>query len=281
MTNLPRQDAEGPQQQERGRWVGGRLTDEVLAILVHDLRSPLGAIQNGLAVMRLFPSANPDVEETLGIMERQVGQLAQLIGDLLDLARITTGKLALREEWLDLGQAVAHAVEACRPLLDLGGRGLTVSLPREPSRLRADRVRLQQILVNLLSNAAKYTDPGGHIWLTAEAEAGSLVLRVRDNGPGIAPELLARIFDLFQQAPETEERRRGGLGVGLALVRWLVELHGGSVAAFSDGPGKGSEFVVRLPCHGCDTRGPAPGRLPIKKMPRALAPPRAGVFAAG
>ena len=272
MTNLRRQDAEGRQQQEGDRRAGGRLSDEVLAILVHDLRSPLGAIQHALAVMRLVPPADPDVEEALGMMERQVGQLALLIGDMLDLARITTGKLTLREEWLDLGQAVTHAVEACRPLLDQGRQRLTVSLPREPARLRGDRVRLQQILVNLLSNAAKYTDPGGHIWLTAEAEAGSLVVRVRDDGPGIAPELLPRIFDLFQQAPGMEERRRGGMGVGLALVRWLAELHGGSVTAFSDGPGKGSEFVVRLP---------APAWVAIKKMPRALAPPRAGVFAVG
>jgi signal transduction histidine kinase len=234
-----------------------------LAILVHDLRSPLGAIRNALHVLRLARTADPVVEQAVDLMERQVGHMGRLVEDLLDLARVTAGKLELREEWLDLATAVAQAVEACRPLIEQHRHQLTVSLPPGPIRLRADPARLQQVLLNLLTNAAKYTDPGGHIWLTAERAAGVLVVRVRDDGLGIAPNLLPRVFDLFEQGTGPGARARDGLGVGLALVKWLVELHGGRVAAHSDGPGRGSEFVVSLP---------TPTALPpAKKVAAALA----------
>jgi signal transduction histidine kinase len=212
--------------------------------MVHDLRSPLAAIQMALEVVRLSHTENSEVERAFGVMERQVGDLARLIGDLLDLTRVTKGKIKLRAEWVDLSAVIDHAVEACHPLITQKRHQLTVSLPPEPTRVRADGPRLQQVLINLLNNAAKYTDLGGHIWLTAEAAPGTQIVRVRDNGRGIAPDLLPRIFDLFQQGPENQGL--GGLGIGLALVKWLVELHGGTVCAHSDGLDKGSEFVVRL-----------------------------------
>ena len=220
------------------------LTDEALAILVHELRSPLAAIQNALQAIKLASDAVPVIEQPIGVMERQTRHLARLIEDLLDLTRARAGKLELREEWLDLGTTIAHAAEACRPIMEQNCHELTVCLPQEPVLLRADPARLQQILVNLLTNAAKYTNPGGRILLTAETTA---IVRVRDNGSGIAPDLLPRIFDLFHQGSGSGSRGQDGLGIGLSLVKWLVELHGGSVAAYSDGPGEGSEFVVRLP----------------------------------
>jgi signal transduction histidine kinase len=265
MTILMERDSDA-REQRGDRCCPNRLsTDEVLAVLVHELRSPLGAIQNALHILRLARTADPVVDQEVDVMQRQVGHLARLIGDLRDLTRVTLGKLELHQEWLDLASVVAHAVEACRPLIEQSGHQLTVSLPAGLVRLRADPARLQQILVNLLTNAAKYTAPGGHIWLTADAAAGVPVVRVRDNGMGIAPDLLPHIFDLFRQGPGPGNRRRGGLGIGLALVKWLVELHGGSVAACSDGPGQGSEFVVRWP---------APTGLAARKALLALAPPK-------
>ncbi len=226
---------------------GVTLTDDSVAVLAHELRCPLGAIRTALHVVRLARTADPAVEQAAGVIDRQMRHMGRLVDDLLDLARAKAGKLTLREEWTYLGTAVARAVETGRLLLEQRRHRLTVAVPPEPARLRADPARLQQILVNLLSNAAKYTDPGGHIRLTGEAADGRLTVRVRDDGQGIAPELLPRIFDPFYQAPGPDGRRRDGLGVGLALVKWLTELHGGTVAAASDGPGKGSEFVVRLP----------------------------------
>jgi signal transduction histidine kinase len=213
-------------------------------MLVHELRSPLAAIQNALRVMMLARDANPVVEQSIGVTDRQITQLARLIGDLRDLTRATAGKLELRVDSLDLRTAIAHAVEACRPIMEQNRHELTVRLPQEPVPLSADPARLQQILVNLLTNSAKYTDAGGRIWLTAETTA---VVRIQDNGLGIAPDLLPHIFDLFHQGSGLGSRGQEVLGIGLSLVKWLVELHGGRVAAQSDGPGKGSEFVVRLP----------------------------------
>jgi signal transduction histidine kinase len=228
-----------------GPW--GRLSlEETLAVLVHGLRTPLGAIQCAVQALRLARGGDVVVDKTVGVVDRQVRQMGRLVGDLLDLTRLAAGKLELRLERLDLATAAGHAVEACRAAIDQHGHQLTVSLPPGPVWLHADPARLQQILVNLLSNSVKYTAPGGHIGLTAETEASLLVVRVRDDGMGIAADLLPHIFELFQQGPGLEGRR-DGMGVGLALVRWLVELHGGRVAAHSDGPGKGAEFVVRLP----------------------------------
>jgi signal transduction histidine kinase len=175
----------------------------------------------------------------------------RLVEDLFDVCADGRGKLSLCKEVVDLAEVVAGATGTVGHLLTTRGHRLAVSLPTEPVFLVADPLRLEQVLTNLLANAAKFTDPGGHIRLTAEAAARQVVLRVRDNGRGIEPDLLPRVFDLFRQGQDSGVRVARGLGIGLALVKSLVELHGGSVAAFSDGPGTGSEFVVRLPARAC------------------------------
>ena len=180
-------------------------------------------------------------------MGRQVRQMVRLVEDLLDLSRIMQGKLDLRRERIDLAAVVAEAVETARPVIDAKGHALSLALPAEPVALDADPFRLAQALTNLLNNAAKYSEPGGRIDLAVRREGPDVVLSVRDAGVGIAPEMLPRIFDLFMQEGRSAERAQGGLGVGLALVKSLVELHGGSVEARSDGPGRGSLFILRLP----------------------------------
>jgi CheY-like chemotaxis protein len=181
------------------------------------------------------------------MMGRQVQHLGLLVDDLLDLSRIARGKMQLRQEWVDLGQAVGRAAAASRHLVEARRHELSVSIPASPVRLRADPTRLEQVLTNLLNNAARYTPEGGRIWLTAAQEGGEAVVRIRDTGIGIPPEMLSRIFGLFSQVERTQERAGGGLGIGLCLVKSLTEMHGGTVEARSDGPGQGSEFVVRLP----------------------------------
>jgi two-component system CheB/CheR fusion protein len=190
-------------------------------------------------------------------MERQVRQMARLLDDLLDVSRITRGQVTLRLEPVELAAVVAGAVETCRPLVDARSHTLNVELPAEPVRLRADSARLTQVLANLLVNAAKYTESGGRINLTAARDDGDVVISVRDNGPGIAPDMLRHVFELFAQADRTLDRSQGGLGIGLTLVKRLVELHGGSVEAHSGGPGQGSEFVVRLPALSATAAPPA------------------------
>jgi CheY-like chemotaxis protein len=187
------------------------------------------------------------VETVLELMERQVHHLTRLVDDLLDVSRITSGRIELRPEPTDLRTILERAVEASRPLLQAREHVISVSLPEEPLPVHADGTRLDQVFVNLLNNAAKYTEPGGRIELEAHCESGNAVIRLRDNGRGIAPEFLPRIFDLFTQADRSLARSEGGLGVGLALVRRLVEMHRGTVQASSPGEGGGSEFVVRLP----------------------------------
>src|ERR1700722_10480752 len=180
------------------------------------------------------------------IIERQVGQLARIVDELLEVSRITTGRIQLHQERIAVGVVVENAVATVRSLIDQRKHELTVSLPTQAIWLHADASRLEQVVVNLLTNAAKYTDPGGHVWVTVQQEGEEAVLRVRDSGVGIAPEFLPRIFELFTQAERSLDRSQGGLGIGLALVRRLVEMHGGTVAA-SSALGQGSEFVVRLP----------------------------------
>jgi two-component system CheB/CheR fusion protein len=187
------------------------------------------------------------VEQMRAMAERQVGHLTRLVDDLLDLSRISRGLMRLLKEPLDVAQPVQQAVEGVQPLVREHGVTLSVSLPGGPVYVEADPSRLQQVVGNLLSNATKYTDPGGHILLTARQEGREVVLRVRDTGIGIPPDMLPRIFDLFVQAERRLDRSQGGLGIGLPLVRRLVEMHGGSVTAHSEGLGKGSEFIVRLP----------------------------------
>jgi CheY-like chemotaxis protein len=187
------------------------------------------------------------VEQARMIMERQLGQMVRLVDDLLDVGRITRGKLDLRKERVDLASVVKNAVDTTRPLIEAAGHELSVSLPSQPIHLDADPVRLAQVLANLLNNAAKYMDRGGRIWLSAERSEREVVLSVRDAGIGIAAGALPTIFDMFTQVEESLEKSRGGLGIGLTLAKQLIELHGGAIEARSEGPGKGAEFKVRLP----------------------------------
>ena len=181
------------------------------------------------------------------MMERQVQHLVRLVDDLLDVSRVMRGKIELRRERVELATIVARAVETVQPLVDAQGHELSVRMPSESLLLDADPVRLAQVVGNLLTNAAKYTEPGGRIWLTAERDGDMAVLRVRDNGIGIAPHMLPRIFELFVQVDHASTKAQGGLGIGLTLVKNLVEMHNGIVQARSEGLGKGCEFVVRLP----------------------------------
>jgi two-component system CheB/CheR fusion protein len=225
-----------------------RRKDEFLAMLAHELRNPLAPIRNGLHILRMPNATNAISDRVIQMMEQQVRNLTRLVDDLLDVSRITRGKIQLQQEVLDLAVVVNHAVETVRPLTEAQRHHLGVSLPSEPVLLRGDATRLEQVLCNLLTNAAKYTEPGGHIDLTVARDGTSIVLRVRDTGIGIAAELLPRIFDLFIQDDRSLARSQGGLGIGLTLVRKLVEMMGGTVTAQSAGCGKGSEFIVRLPC---------------------------------
>jgi CheY-like chemotaxis protein len=220
-----------------------RRKDEFLAMLGHELRNPLAPLKNAARLLTL--RGTPDAE-VRGI-DRQVRQLARLVDDLLDVSRISRGKIMLQKEAVELAEVLERAVEISRPIIAARRHELAEVLPPEPVYLEADPTRLAQALANLLNNAAKYTPEGGHIRLTAERQGAEVVLRIRDNGVGITPEMLPRVFDLFVQADQTLDRSQGGLGLGLTLVKSLVELHGGRVEAFSEGLGKGSEFVVHLP----------------------------------
>ena len=221
--------------------------DEFLAMLSHELRNPLSAIFNALHILRLQDTENPIQQKAKIVLERQVGQLAHLIDDLLEVSRVITGRVQLHRERLEMRGIVERALESARSLIEQRRHELLVSLPAEPIWLQGDSTRLEQVVVNLLNNAAKYTDEGGQIWITVEQEGAEVVLRVWDTGVGISPELLPRIFDLFTQSDRTLDRSQGGLGIGLSLVQKLVELHGGTVEAHSAGLGRGSKFIVRLP----------------------------------
>jgi PAS domain S-box-containing protein len=224
-----------------------RRKDEFLAMLAHELRNPLAPIRNALYLMKRGEVDDSAAEEVRSMMERQVEHIGRLIDDLMDVSRISTGKVELRWEEVDLASVLARAIDVCRPLIDLRGHQFSVVLPAEPIRLRADPTRLEQVIDNLLTNAAKYSDPGGRIALSACREGDWAVLKLRDAGVGIAPDQLPHIFGLFVQAERRLDRSQGGLGIGLNLVRSLVGMHGGQVTAASEGLGKGSEFVVRLP----------------------------------
>jgi CheY-like chemotaxis protein/two-component sensor histidine kinase len=224
-----------------------RRKDEFLATLAHELRNPLAPIRNSVELLR-HASGDPDVmADARTIMERQLGHMVRLVDDLLDISRATSGKLHLRKERVELATTVQSAVEETRRLIETSGHELTITLPPEPVFLDADPTRLAQIFSNLLNNAAKYMDQGGHIWLTAERWDGDISVSVRDTGIGIAAEHLPHIFEMFSQVTPALERSQGGLGIGLALVRGLVELHGGTIEARSSGPAMGSDFIVRLP----------------------------------
>jgi signal transduction histidine kinase/ActR/RegA family two-component response regulator len=231
-----------------------RRKDEFLATLAHELRNPLAPMRNALQILRLR-GGDKAVEQVRGMMERQLAQMVRLIDDLLDVSRITRGKLALRKERVDLAAIVADAVDTARPHIEASGHELDVSLPPEPIYLDADPVRIAQVLSNLLNNAAKYTERGGRVWLTADLRDGEVEVCVGDTGIGIPAESLKSIFEMFAQVDRSLERSHGGLGIGLTLVKRLVEMHGGSVEARSDGVGMGSEFIVRLPAARIPARG--------------------------
>ena len=224
-----------------------RRKDEFLAMLAHELRNPLAPIQNAVVILKHVGSADDSVRYAREIIERQVHHLVHLVDDLLDVSRITLGKVKLQKQPIEVATIIARAVETSRPAIDVRRHQLTLSLPPKGVRVDADPTRLAQIIGNLLSNAAKYMDEGGEIFLTTEQTADQVIIRVRDTGIGIAPELLPLVFDLFIQGDRSLARSDGGLGIGLTLVRRLVEMHDGFVEVFSDGIGKGSEFIVRLP----------------------------------
>jgi PAS domain S-box-containing protein len=243
--------------------------DEFLAMLSHELRNPLAPIANAVQLLRLQPDEAPLHQKARGIIERQVTQLTRLVDDLMEVSRITTGRIRLRLETVLANGIVERAVETARPLIDGHRHQLAVALSPQPIWLHADPSRLEQIVVNLLTNAAKYTADGGRIFLSVEETGGECVVRVRDTGVGIPPVLLPRIFDLFTQAERSLDRSQGGLGIGLAVVQRLVELHGGRVAAHSS-LGHGSEFVVHLPVVVPDAVAAAP-------IAMAAAPSRPGL----
>jgi PAS domain S-box-containing protein len=232
---------------ERALQENDRRKDEFLATLAHELRNPLAPLRNGLQVMRLSVG-NPDaLEKTRTMMERQLIQLVRLVDDLLDVSRISSGKLELKKERVPLEAVLNSAIETSRPLIEQMGHELSVQLPKQWIVIEADLTRLAQVFLNLLNNAAKYSDKGGHIWLTAERQGSDVVVSVKDKGIGIAADQLPYIFDMFSQVNCSLDKAQGGLGIGLTLVKRLVEMHEGRIEARSEGLGTGSEFVVRLP----------------------------------
>lgn len=229
---------------------GVEARDRFLAILSHELRNPLAALSTGLQLLQVCgddPSQAEDSSAMTSMMERQLKQLVWLVDDLLEVSRISSGRVELRIGRVDLASILGNAVDASRPLIDRGGHELVISLPPGPIMIDADPARLTQVFLNLLGNAAKYSEPGGHIELSAWREGDEVVVSVRDSGLGISAIDLHRVFDIFVQVDAGRPRSQGGLGIGLSLVKSFVELHGGRVEARSEGPGHGSEFIVRLP----------------------------------
>ncbi|MBV9696359.1 MAG: response regulator, partial [Gammaproteobacteria bacterium] len=250
-----------------------RRKDTFLATLSHELRNPLAPIRNAAEVLT---SAQLDVTQLTwarSVIQRQVTHMALLLDDLLDLARITSGKLRLRRQSCSLRSVVDAAVETSRPLLQKKEQQLTVRIPEDVPALNADPLRLAQVLSNLLSNAVKYTAPHGHIELSGAVQAGKLVLSVKDDGIGIAPDRLGELFTMFAQIPSAQRWSEGGLGIGLALAKGLMELHGGTIQAASAGPGQGSEFTVRLPLKAATPvrpSAPRPAVAPVARLRRVL-----------
>ena len=224
-----------------------RYKDEFLATLAHELRNPLAPLRNAVQILNLKAPPSPEVSGAIAVIERQMKQMTRLIDDLMDLSRVTRDKLELKRAPAKLADIVHVALETSQPLLESGGHRFTLQMPGEPVGVDGDAARLAQVVSNLLNNAAKFTPRGGHITLRVEREGSEAVLRVRDTGVGIPREALPVIFEMFAQADHPPERTHAGLGVGLTLVRRIVELHGGTVEAHSEGPNMGSEFVVRLP----------------------------------
>ncbi|HET9386128.1 MAG TPA: PAS domain-containing sensor histidine kinase [Gemmatimonadales bacterium] len=242
-----RRTQEALQASERDLREADRRKDEFVATLAHELRNPLAPIRN--AVQALKTKGLPDdLQWGRDVIDRQVSVMARLLEDLLDVSRISLHRLDLRRERVALASVLDAALETSRPVIAVSRHALTVTVPPQPVMLDADPVRLAQVLANLLNNAAKYTDEGGAIQVTAAVQGRELTLSVKDSGIGIAPEMLPQIFEIFSQAKSAQLRSQGGLGIGLALVKGLVDLHGGAIEVRSQGLGRGSEFIVRLPC---------------------------------
>jgi signal transduction histidine kinase len=233
---------DGPKLGKEIRW-----KEESLAVLSHELRNSLGAIRSAVGILWMETSAGPAAVKARLVIERQVGQMTRLTQDLLDLSRIQRGQLRLQLERIDLRTVVNQSMQTVEHAMRERNHRLTASIPDAPLWLQGDCARLEHVFVNLLINAAKYTDAGGEVGLAVERKAGEAIVRIRDTGIGIAPEVLPTVFDLFVQADNAQRRADAGLGIGLALVRSLVESHGGSVAVASAGLREGSEFTVRLP----------------------------------
>ncbi len=280
---LARRDAEGALEARRGAEAqlqalneqlsrDDRRKDEFLATLAHELRNPLAPVRNAIELLKMKAGpAGPS--RPLQVLERQVGHLAHLVDDLMEISRITRGQVALRRQPIDLADAIRAAADDAMPIVSAARHRLDLSLPSVPLCVDADATRLMQVVLNLLTNAAKYTPPGGQIWLSAGREGDEAVITVRDTGIGIPAQSLGSIFEMFSQLTPALDRAQGGLGIGLALVRGLVELHGGSIRADSEGEGNGSVFTVRLPALPLAETGPvaaqagplaaAPGQLRI------------------
>jgi PAS domain S-box-containing protein len=277
-TELPIDDSGAPIRDGRGRVAGvvlvfrditarraaeqelhenDRRKDEFLAMLAHELRNPLAPIRNAAHTLALLGTPDDRIHWVSGVIERQVGLMTRLVDDLLDVSRITSGRITLRREPVSIGSVIAQSVEAARPPAESRKETLEVDVDPDVGWVDGDQARLVQVVGNLLDNAIKYTEEGGHIRLTAHVDGREVVIAVRDSGVGIATDLLPHVFDLFTQADRSLARRQGGLGIGLTLVRRLVDMHGGRVEAASEGPGHGSEFTIRLPRLAVDAAEPA------------------------
>lgn len=243
-----------------------RRKNDFLAMLAHELRNPLAPIRSAIEILHLRGPIEPILQQARDVIDRQVTHMTRLIDDLLDVSRITRGKVQLYKQRVELDGIVRRALEITRPLIEGRNHKLSVTLPSQPVWLEADATRMAQVVANLLNNAAKFTEPGGQIWLVGELCNEEVMLRVRDTGVGIPSDVLPHIFDLFIQADRTLDRSQGGLGIGLTLVHWLVEMHGGTVVATSEGPGQGSEFVVRLPVLVHINSEPAPETLETQRQ---------------
>jgi signal transduction histidine kinase len=244
-----------------------RRKDEFLAMLSHELRNPLAAIRNAVRILLQEGADAQTVRSASEILDRQVGHMVRQVDDLLDVSRISRGKIELDKQRIDVAAVVNDAVEAIRPLCQSQDHQLSVTLPPQPLSLHADPGRLAQVLGNLLGNACKFMDKGGRIRLAVEQAGNQAVIRIRDGGIGIAADELDRIFEIFAQVDKSLERARDGLGLGLTLVKTLVEMHGGTVEALSEGLGKGSEFVVRLPLPSGPIEPPLPAPPELRPVP--------------
>ena len=224
-----------------------RRKDEFLATLAHELRNPLAPLRSALQIMELRGVTDGQQQRLLTMMDRQLRVMVRLIDDLMDVARISSGKVVLQRQRIDMREVVREAVEACQPIIETAGHRLAVSLPEEPADVLGDPTRLAQVVGNLLNNAAKYTPDGGQLNLALSLEEDTVILKMHDDGVGLPPEVIRHVFDMFAQVNRTLDRAQGGLGIGLSLVKRLLEMHGGSIKASSDGVDTGSTFTVCLP----------------------------------